>query len=110
MTMYTMWHPQTTTFNEHIGKTVRIYYKEDRPYIEGELLSIRRSYDRPVRFSVELLSDNKYTKYTCVSDVIEDVRVKDAKIHEHVTIFCMQYLVEDLQHTINEYVEPFVSI
>lgn len=107
-----MWNPKTTNYNIHCGKMARIHYKnKKKQYVEGKLIRIMESDDKVKEHTVQILSSNNCTIYSCTSTIIEMVCVEaNDIINDEVSELCFQHMVEDIGPLINEYVEHFIEI
>ena len=122
-----MWLPKHTNNEMYIGKMARIYYKDeyhkdgyhkDKQYIEGELIYIRKCEYSQNAYSIQILNnDNKYTKITCVNNIIKKIKVSTStievdinKLNENIYNICKKYLAEDVGNIINQYVGEYIEI
>jgi len=107
----------------YIGKMARIYYKDgyhkDKQYIEGELIYILKCESRQNAYSIQILNnDNKYTKITCINNIIKKIKVSTStievdiiKLNKNILYnICKKYLVDDVGNIINQYVGEYIEI
>lgn len=109
-----MWSPIYEDNDIYLGKNVRIYYKDDYNknilYKEGKLTYIKECVNKKGMYSVSIKDNNGITNHVCTNDIIKDVYVEMFEINDNIKKLCSEYLVEDIGHVLNEYVDRYIKI
>ena len=105
-----MWQPKNINNDIYIGKLARIYCI-DGGYIEGKLLYIKEAESMPGNYSICVENISSYpTKYIVATPLIKGLDVKIFEILEETKKLCSKFMNDDISYTVNDYVNPFISI
>ena len=105
-----MWQPKNRNNDIYVGKLARIYCTNGG-YVEGKLIYIKECKAKPGAYTVCVESVTGYPTRHSVSDgIIDHLDVQIFEILDETKKICNKHLNHDMNNSINQYVNPFVTI